>query len=75
MTDEQVIAIAISGGGGSTNTVQAAQELAEKSKDLREWIQLLVVYEQENVAAGSMESMLEISAQRRDARSLRSRRE
>jgi hypothetical protein len=75
MTDEKVIAIAISGGGRSINTVKAAQELAEKSKDLREWIQLLAAYEQEDVMEDSMESMLETSAQRGDARSPRSRRE
>jgi hypothetical protein len=75
MTDEQVIAVAISGGGRAINTVQAAQELAEKSKDLREWIQLLVVYEQEDVPEDIMESMLQTSAQRRDARSVSSGRQ
>jgi hypothetical protein len=75
MTDEQVISVAISGGGGrGINTLQAAQELAEKAQDLREWIQLLVVYEQEDVPEDSMETMLQTSAQRRDTRCVRSRR-
>ena len=72
MTDDEVIAVAIS-GGRAIITLKAAQELAAKSKDLREWIQLLAVYEQEDVPERSMESMLQASAQRRDARPLRSR--
>jgi hypothetical protein len=72
MTDDQVIEVAVD-GDRVINTFKAAQELAEKAKDLREWIQLLAVYEQEDVAADNMESMLQTSAQRRDARFVKSR--
>jgi hypothetical protein len=74
MTDEEVVAVAIR-GGRTIVTLKDAQELAAKSKDLREWFQLLAVYEREGEPEDSMENMLEASARRRDARLLRSRRE
>ncbi len=68
MTDEEVIAVAIRGGRAIV-TLKAAQELAAKCQNLRDWMECLAVYEQEDVPENSMESMLESSAQGRDARS------
>ena len=76
MTDDEVIMVAISGGNGrGIQTLQDAKVLADKCPTLRDWIECLAVYAEEDDGPDSMESMLDAAAHRRNTRILRSPRE